>query len=209
MSDEKRQRPGREDYERALQSMDTFVDIDADDLMTLAQRAEQFAGQRATEALAIGQIMGHPVQVVRPHTPMSEAAHLLVTERIGGLPVVDDNNRLVGIITEADFLRTLGVPARHPSHTLWHTLESLVSHLGHHAQPERPDDPVSDHMSRELICISPHQNLHDALGLMKRHGVRRLLVCEPQRQVIGVVTRSDLVRAFFDRYTKRPPRDKG
>ncbi|HPE81987.1 MAG TPA: CBS domain-containing protein, partial [Gammaproteobacteria bacterium] len=93
----------REDYERALQSMDTFMDIEVNDLMTLAERAQYFAGQRATESLKVSRIMSHPVRVVREQTTMSDAAHLMVTERISGLPVVDNEERLVGIITEADF----------------------------------------------------------------------------------------------------------
>ena len=195
-------RPSREDYERALQSMETFVDIGVDDLMTLAERAEHFAGQSAAEALTIRQVMGHPVQVVHPETRMSEAAHRMVTGRISGLPVVDADERLVGVITEADFLRGLGVPAHQPTHNLWQTLESLFGHLAHHAQLEGPNDPVSEHMVRDVVCASPDQTLQEALDQMKRHRVKRLVVCDGERHVIGVVTRSDLVRIFFDRYTQ-------
>ncbi len=195
-------RPRREDYQRAIESMETFMDIGVNDLMTLAERAEHFANQRITESLSISGIMTKPVHSVRPETPMSEAAHLMVTERISGLAVLDDADRLVGIITEADFLCALGVPAQHPTHNLWQTLESLFSHLSHHAELESPDDRISDHMVREVICASPAQTLHDALDLMKRHRVKRLLVCDEERRVVGVVTRSDLVRIFFDRYTQ-------
>lgn len=65
MSDDDLRRPRREDHERALQSMDTFVDIGADDLMTLAERAEHFAGQRATEVLTIRQIIDLDAIVAR------------------------------------------------------------------------------------------------------------------------------------------------
>ena len=60
--------------------------------------------------------MSQPVRTVHPQTPLADAAHLMVTERISGLPVVDDAGALVGIITEADFLRALGVPAHQPHH---------------------------------------------------------------------------------------------
>ena len=192
----------REDYERALQSMDTFMDIEVNDLMTLAERAQYFAGQRATESLRVSRIMSHPVQVVREQTTMSDAAHLMVTERIGGLPVVDDEERLVGIITEADFLRGLGVPAHHPTHNVWQTLEVLFSHLAHHGELEAPEDPVKDHMVRDVVCTSPDQFVDDVIQLMKQHRVKRVLVCDAEKRVVGVVTRSDLVRIFFDRYRK-------
>ena len=190
----------REDYERALQSMDTFMDIEVNDLMTLAERAQYFAGQRVTESLRVSRIMSHPVQVVREQTTMSDAAHLMVTQRISGLPVVDSDERLVGIITEADFLRGLGVPAHHPTHNLWQALESMFGHLAHHGELEGPEDPVADHMVRDVVCTSTDHHVDDVIQLMKQHRVKRILVCNDERQVVGMVTRSDLVRIFFDRY---------
>jgi CBS domain-containing protein len=181
------------------------MDIGVNDLMVLAQRAEQFASRRVAERLTVQQVMSHPVHTVSPATSMSEAAHLMVTRHISGLPVVDAADRLVGIITEADFLRGLGVPAHHPSQNLWQTLESLFGHLGHHADMEVPDDPVADHMARNVICASPGQDVQEVLDRMKRHRVKRLLVCDGERHVIGMVTRSDLVRLFFDSYAKARP----
>lgn len=193
-------KPRRDDYERALQSMDTFIDVGVDDLMVLADRAHHFAGQRAKESLKVSRIMRRPVHVIHPETTMSEAAHLMLTERISGLPVVDENEELVGVITEADFLRGLGVPAHHPTHSLWQTLEILFSHLRHHSELEGPEDPVAKLMVRDVVCASPDHHVDDVVGLMKQHRVKRVLVCSNTRHVVGVVTRSDLVRIFFDQY---------
>ena len=190
----------REDYERALQSMNTFMDIGVNDLMTLAERAQYFAGQRATESLKVSRIMSHPVQVVHEQTTMSDAAHLMVTQRISGLPVVDDDERLVGIVTEADFLRGLGVPAHHPTHSLWQTLEAMFGHLAHHGELEGPEDPVANHMVRDVVCASADHYVDDVIQLMKQHRVKRVVICNAERRATGMVTRSDLVRIFFDRY---------
>jgi len=131
-----------------------------------------------------------------------DAAHLMVSERISGLPVVDDTGHLVGIITEADFLRALGVPAHQPHHNLWQTLESLFSHLAHHGDLEAPEAPVTEHMVKNVVCVTPEQDLHDVIEVMKRNNVKRVVVCDDERRVPGMVTRSDLVRIFFDRYTR-------
>jgi CBS-domain-containing membrane protein len=199
------QRPQRADFQQALKSMDTYMDITVDDLMTLSQRAEQFANRRASVAIQVSHIMSQPVRSVRPQTPLSEAAHLMVTQRISGLPVVDEAGHLAGIITEADFLRALGVPAHQPHHNLWQTLESLFSHLAHHGEPETPDDPVTAHMVKNVVCVHPDQDLHAVIEVMKRNSVKRLVVCDHDRRVVGMVTRSDLVRLFFDRYTEARP----
>lgn len=194
--------PSRTDFQQALQSMDTYMDITVDDLMTLAQRAEQFASRRKTSAIGVSQVMSQPVRTVHPKTPLAEAAHLMVSERISGLPVVDDAGTLVGIITEADFLRALGVPAHQPHHTLWQTLESLFSHLMHHGELETPNAPVTEHMVKKVVCVHPEQDLHDVIDVMKRNSVKRVVVCDDKHQVLGMITRSDLVRVFFDRYTQ-------
>ncbi len=196
-------RPGREDFQRALQSTDTFVDVTVDDLMMLSQRAEQFASRRAAEAIDVTRVMSQPVRTVYPMTPLTDAAHLMVSERISGLPVVDEAERLIGIITEADFLRALGVADRPPSQNLWQTLEHLFTHLTHHAELQAPDDPVADHMAKEVVTATPEQDLHEVLELMKRHRVKRVIVIDRERRALGIVTRSDLVRVFFDSYTRR------
>jgi CBS domain-containing membrane protein len=177
----------RADFQQALNSMDTYIDITVDDLMALTQRAEQFANRRASESIRVSRIMSQPVSTVRPQTPLSEAAPLMISQRIRGLPV-------------ADFLRALGVPAHQPQHNLWQTLESLFGHLAHHGELETPDDPVAAHMVRNVVCVRPDQDLHDVIQAMKRNSVKRVVVCDQDRRILGMVTRSDLVRLFFDRY---------
>ena len=194
--------PRRADFQQALKSMDTFIDITVDDLMALSRRAEQFASRRDAEAIGVARVMSQPVRTVHPQTPLTDAAHLMISERISGLPVVDDAGHLVGIITEADFLRALGVPAHQPHHNLWQTLESLFSHLAHHGEPEAPDAPVTEHMVKHVVCVHPEQDLHDVIEIMKRNSVKRVVVCDNERRVLGMITRSDLVRVFFDRYTQ-------
>ncbi len=202
MTDSSPKRPQRADFEQALRSMDTYIDITVDDLMALNRRAEQIAARQETENISVSRIMSQPVQSVLPTTPLHEAAHLMVAERISGLPVIDASGQLQGIITEADFLRALGIPSAQPNHNLWQTLESLFTHLRHHGELEAPNDPVSTHMATQIICVGPQADLHDVLEAMRHHRVKRLLVCDAQKKVQGIVTRSDLVRIFFDCYTR-------
>ncbi|MDQ7028599.1 MAG: CBS and ACT domain-containing protein [Ardenticatenia bacterium] len=56
--------------------------------------------------LKIEEIMTTPVITTTPETPIEDAAHLMVTHKVGGLPVVDDENRVVGVITETDIFKT-------------------------------------------------------------------------------------------------------
>lgn len=89
--DDTARKPQSQDYECALQSMDTFIDVNVKDLMALVDRAEHFAAKRAAESLQVSQVMSQGVLTVGPETSMAHAAHLMISERISGLPVVSDS----------------------------------------------------------------------------------------------------------------------
>ena len=57
--------------------------------------------------LTVGQVMTHNPYTVRPDTSIERAARIMLEQKVGGLPVVDEDNRPVGIITESDIFRML------------------------------------------------------------------------------------------------------
>lgn len=189
--------PNREDYARALQEMGTYMDVSVDDLLQLQTSAIKHARMRKAQTRQIASLMTTQVVSVSPGTSLSEAAHLLVTHRISGLPVVDESNKLLGIISEADFLRALGVPAHHPGHHLWQTLENMFHPT---VQVREAEGTVDELMVRDVITLSDQASLHEALDLMKQHRIKRLVVCDEKQRVVGMLTRSNLVRVFFDHF---------
>lgn len=187
------------DFVLALQEMGTYIDVSVDDLMILNQKAEKYARMRGRESQLVEKLMTRPVKSVHPDCTLSAAAHLLVTAKISGLPVVDDANKLVGIITEADFLRALGLPSHHPDQSVWQTLENMF-----HQQVEirEPEGVVADLMNKKVVSITPQHSLHQVLDVMKHHQIKRVIVCDENQQAVGMITRSDLVRIFFDHFNK-------
>lgn len=185
------------DFVMALQEMGTYVDVSINDLLHIHKLAEKYSHLRNTESVLVAKLMSHPVITVKPGSSLSDAAHLLVTHKISGLAVVNEENKLVGIITEADFLRALGVPSRHPGHSIWQTLENIFNLP---VQAPEPEGLVSNLMMKNVITISPNRSLHHALEKMKQNQIKRLIVCDDAQQVIGMITRSDLIRLFFDHF---------
>jgi CBS domain-containing protein len=100
----------------------------------------------------------------------------------------------MGIVTEADFLTAMGVPAHHPSHNLWQTLESMFRHLPY---TQVIPDTVGTIMRQDVITIGEDVTLHDAIQAMTRHHIKRLVVVNEQMDVRGIVTRSNLVKVFM------------
>ncbi|WP_134084116.1 CBS domain-containing protein [Thiohalophilus thiocyanatoxydans] len=108
----------REDFQKALRDFDTYIDITLEDLMQLDKMAQKHARLRETEGLPLREIMTSEVITVNPDTPLSDAARILVEQRISGLPVTADDGKLIGVVTEADFLCAMGIPCHHPTHNV-------------------------------------------------------------------------------------------
>jgi len=185
-----------EDFRNALRELDSYIDVTVEDLMHINQMAQKHAQLRAAEQLSVRDIMTRDVATVQPDTPLRDAARVLLELRISGLPVTEAGGKLVGVVTEADFLSAMGIPSHHPAHSLWHTLESMFRQ-----QPNMQVVPeqVADIMAKQVITVSPSKSLHDAIDLMKKHHVKRLVVVDDEHKVLGIITRSNLVQVLLQK----------
>jgi CBS domain-containing protein len=120
-------------------------------------------------------LMTSELIVVGPDTPIREAANLMSVNRVSGLPVCDGGT-VVGIITEADFLRleVARQEAEHPT----------------------PIERVGDVMSTELVTIRPDRLVTDAARVMVINDVNRLPVVDEGDMLLGIISRMDVVGAF-------------
>jgi len=186
----------REDFQNALKDLDTYIDVTMDDLMQIHHMANEHARLRQTEQIVVSDLMSRDVATVNPDTPVKEAAQVLLDRRISGLPVVDKNKELVGIVTEADFLTAIGIPCHHPTHSLWHTLEAMFKQP---AQSGTSSATVGSIMVKDIITIGEDKTLHEVIEAMKQHHIKRLVVTNEQQQVKGIITRSNLVRVLLQK----------
>jgi CBS domain-containing protein len=141
----------------------------------------------------VGDIMVEDVVAVGPETPVREVAALMLERRISGVPVVDAERRVLGIVSEGDLIRRPEIETDH-ARTGW--LGIFVS------AEDRARDFVKSHgrkageiMTRPAICVSPGTPLTEVVRLMERSRVKRLVVVEDGK-LAGLVTRADLVRAL-------------
>jgi CBS domain-containing protein len=140
--------------------------------------------------MKISELMQREVVTVTPSATLKEAATLLTQHRISGLPVVEADGRLVGVVSEADILRKEdGLPLE---------LSGFFGRLLEDAygDQERYDArTVEQAMTPTPITISPSADVVEAARLMTTHHVNRLPVVDRDR-LVGIVSRADLVRAF-------------
>jgi CBS domain-containing protein len=137
-------------------------------------------------------VMTAPVVTLRPDETVHEAAERLAGARISGAPVVE-NGKVVGIISETDILRALA-PEEFMEKKV-STLEAITMILGWVPTEHRSEPRVVEVMSSDVITVSPATSVWAAAGLMDRHEVNRLPVIDAEGELVGVVSRADLVRA--------------
>ena len=133
-----------------------------------------------------GEVMTTGAATIRPDATLTDAARLMVDHQISGLPVVDAQDRLVGVITEDDFLW----PQQEPR------LVGLLAEGRTRVASELNSRRVDQIMTREPITISAETPLEEAVDLMKRHGIRRLPVVA-NGKIVGILSRSNLLLALL------------
>jgi CBS domain-containing protein len=132
----------------------------------------------------VADVMTPAPLTVRADTGLKEAARVMVDHRVSALPVVDDRGDLIGIISEADFVRRL---AGRSDRALSVILERKLD--------EGAGATVEEAMTRRPVVIDPHATVAEAARLMTKHKVKRLPVVEGGR-LIGIVSRADLLGVY-------------
>lgn len=128
-------------------------------------------------------VMTAKVVTLSPDHSVRHAARIMLDHRIGGMPVIDDDGRLVGIVSEGDFLRRseLGTPAFPPGEARDHV-------KGHSWK-------VADLMTSDVVVADEETPIERFAALMREHGIKRIPVMRGQR-LVGVVSRADLLRSL-------------
>ena len=138
------------------------------------------------------QIMTRDVITVTPQTSIEEAARIMLRSHIGGLPVLDDAGKLVGIVSESDFLRRseIGTGRKRPA---W--LQFLIG-PGREAGDfiRERGRKIEDVMTEDPLTVGEETPLEDVVRLMEKKRIKRLPVMSGSR-LTGIVTRSNLLQA--------------
>jgi CBS domain-containing protein len=134
--------------------------------------------------------MSRAVVTVSPRAPIKEVARLLLERRISGLPVVNDDGRVLGVVSEGDILiKEKGVAPAEGRELRWLFGEDDRESL------KREALTAAEAMSCPAITVEPERSVSEAARLMVARAVNRLPVVSDGR-IVGIVTRADLVRAF-------------
>jgi CBS domain-containing protein len=122
-------------------------------------------------------IMTTDVKFVKQSTPIFEALDLLESSKVSGLPVVDDQMLVVGILTEKDVLEIL-----------------IDKNLD-------VKNKVGDYMTREVICFQEEDNVVDVCKFFIKSNIRRVPIVR-EGKLVGIVSRRDIVSLIMEAKSK-------
>ena len=119
------------------------------------------------------EIMTSPVITVQSTASLDEVMALLLEHQVSGLPVVDAEDRLIGVITELDLLKLL------------------------YGKLKIDNTRVSDYLTKPVVTINEEDSVIDVAGVFMNHSIRRVPVVREEK-VVGIISRRDMIRYIRD-----------
>ena len=138
-------------------------------------------------------VMYRAVATTTPEATVEDVARLMINLRVSGVPVLDKNGQLVGIITEGDLLRRAetGTGRRRSPWSKWFSANSLMAaeYIKSHARR------VEDVMTREVVSVGELASLGEIAELMETRRIKRVPVVQ-NGKIVGIVSRADLLQVL-------------
>jgi CBS domain-containing protein len=138
------------------------------------------------------QIMTRPVITILPDAPITEAANIMLQHRISGLPVVDAAGKLVGIVSEGDFIRRSEIGTQRKRNRILKFIlgpgQAATDFVHEHGCK------ISEVMTTDPVTITEDTSLEAIVALMEKNKLKRLPVVKGDR-VVGIVSRANLLQA--------------
>lgn len=144
------------------------------------------------------EIMTSEVKVVKRTDKISEAVKVLTQEKVGGLPVVNDENKVIGIISETDVLKkekNIETPAYinllqgifyiDTLKTFEKDIKSVAAYI------------VEDLMSTKIITVDENDTLKTVANLMINKNINRVPVVDKDKKLKGIICRYDVIKAMY------------
>ena len=149
----------------------------------------------------VGDVMSTEVIKIHPTTSVNKIAHLMSDNDISGLPVVDDNDEVVGVITELDLIVR---NARFKMPTYFVILDSIIylERPGHFRERLQHvlGTTAAEIMSKPPVTVTQDSTIEDLASLMVGRRMNPLPVISDDNKLIGIVSRSDIIRLMAHRF---------
>ena len=148
--------------------------------------------------MQVQDIMTKKVLTVRPETTVREVAEILVNHKISGVPVVEDDGRLVGIVSEGDLMSKEILPEPPAEFCI---LGAVIYYSGLREYKDAFDrmaaNTVAALMTKKVITVQAYDDISDVARIMRDKHIKRVPVLDDEGHLIGIVSRQDIVKMLL------------
>jgi CBS domain-containing protein len=169
-------------FARLLSKPDIVAEVLAQHTPEALATLPVFREVEVRDQLAVRDLMTSRPRSISPDTPLRDAALDMVRAGVAGLPVVDDDGRVIGMLSQRELLQ--------------HMLTSYLQRGGAAPASDARTRTVRDVMTRQVMCVSPEQPLAEVASMMTNKDVDRVPVVREGR-LVGFLTRGDIVRKLI------------
>jgi CBS domain-containing protein len=142
--------------------------------------------------MKVSEIMTRRVISIAPEATLISAIRLMLKHHISGLPVIDHDHKLVGIVSESDFLHRADTgtdPRRSWLYAIFEPTGAAEGYVRSHGMK------IRDIMTKQVVTANEQTPLEEVVHLLEVQNVKRLPVLH-EHKVVGIVTRTNLMHAF-------------
>ncbi|OIR17850.1 hypoxic response protein 1 [mine drainage metagenome] len=181
------------DLNEVLKEYNQVLDVSRDDLQSLLQQTEMHAYRRRFGEITCADIMSKDVVSVEFGTELEDAWAMMRKHKIKALPVIDRARRVIGIITQIDFMKNANLD-------VYDGFEMKLRRFIQKTTKSYSEKPEVAGQIMTSPAVTANINMHiiELIPLMTQHRVHHHIpVIDDNRQLVGIVTQSDLVSALY------------
>jgi CBS domain-containing membrane protein len=183
-----------EDVFAAMREISGYLDITPRDFKEVYALAFRHALERLGREVTAQEIMTREVVWVKPDTPLGEVAATMGRLGVSGVPVVDEGQRVVGVVSEKDFLSAMGAKE---SQNFMSLVADCLRAKGCVALPIKKQT-AGDLMSRPAVTVRPETRVGELAELFATRHINRAPVTDAEGRLVGIVSRGDLVKSTLE-----------
>ena len=181
-----------QDVLEAMKELHGYIDITPGDFKEVYKAAYTLAVRRLLDTLKAEDIMSTPIHSIHHEAELVDAAAILAQKNISGAPVVDDDGKVIGIVSEKDFLKEMGFGMT-PSfmQIANHCLNDKSCMIG-----KLRRRTIADIMTAPAVTAGLEFSVRQISALFTEKKINRLPIVSPEYSLLGIVTRTDLAHSY-------------
>ena len=147
--------------------------------------------------MLVKDFMIQDVFVARPTFTLKQLLQLFIENKIGGVPIVDEEDQLISVVSDGDILRYLA-----PKESVFKDYFTYVPVLPGKNLNETVNSKLNDTVSKLLrnntiTTLSPEDHLEDAIKVISQHHFKKIPVVDTENRVVGIISRGDALRTLY------------